>query len=77
MLRLALLILVCLGFRNLIANPIQIDDSKDSYTTAFHLKYLEDEKEELTWEDIETEEIEKKFLDSNKNSFSLNTLLQL
>jgi hypothetical protein len=59
MLRLVLLILVCLGFQNLIANPIQIDDSKDSYTTAFHLKYLEDEKAELNWENIETEEIEK------------------
>lgn len=67
MLRLVLLILVCLGFQNLIANPIQIDDSKDSYTTAFHLKYLEDEKAELNWENIETEEIEKKFLDSNRD----------
>lgn len=67
MLRLTLLLLVCFEFQSLLASPIQIDGSKDRYTTAFHLQYLEDEKTGLTWEDIEREEIQKKFLESKRD----------
>ncbi len=62
------LILFFLGMQILSANPIQIDGGKDSYTTAFHLQYLEDKDSSLTWEDLEKSEIQQKFKQSETDS---------
>jgi serine phosphatase RsbU (regulator of sigma subunit) len=62
------LLIFFLGMQILNANPIRIDGGKDSYTTAFHLKYFEDKNASLSWDDLAKPEIQNKFKDSETDS---------